>query len=113
MRFTFPLSQWGGSMSKLKKLRPKAPAAPKSLHRPEYKAVLDTLLELREDADLLQSELGKKLGRSQSYVSMAERGAIRLDALQLRDWCLACGTTLAAYVERLDRRLDPVKEAGR
>lgn len=100
-------------MLKLKKSRPKAPAAPKSLHRPEYKAVLAALLEMREDADLLQSELGKKLGRSQSYVSMAERGAIRLDPLQLRDWCLACNTTLAVYVEKLERRLSPTKKAGR
>jgi transcriptional regulator with XRE-family HTH domain len=100
-------------MPKPKKPRPKAPPAPKSLHRPEYKAVLATLLEMREDADLLQSELGTKLGRSQSYVSMAERGAIRLDPLQLRDWCLACGTTLAAYVEKLEHRLSPAKGAGR
>jgi transcriptional regulator with XRE-family HTH domain len=100
-------------MPKLKKLRPKSPPAPKSLHRPEYKAVLETLLTIREDADLLQSELGEKLGRSQSYVSMAERGAIRLDALQLRDWCLACKTTLGAYVETLERRLSSGKTAGR
>lgn len=100
-------------MPTLKKSRPKAPAAPKSLHRPEYKAVLETLLEMREDADLLQAELGKKLGRSQSYVSMAERGAIRLDPLQLRDWCLACGTTLAAYVDKLEHRLSRAKGAGR
>lgn len=100
-------------MPKLKKTRPKAPPAPKSLHRPEYKAVLATLLEIREDADLLQAELGKKLGRSQSYVSMAERGAIRLDALQLRDWCIACGTSLAAYVEKLDHRLESIKGTRR
>ena len=96
-----------------KKPRQKAPPAPKSLHRPEYKAVLATLLEIREDADLLQSELGKKLGRSQSYVSMAERGAIRLDPLQLRDWCFACGTTLAAYVDKLEHQLSRPKGAGR
>lgn len=96
-----------------KKPRPKAPPAPKSLHRPEYKAVLATLLEIREEADLFQAELGKKLGRSQSYVSMAERGAIRLDPLQLRDWCLACDTTLAAYVDKLEHRLSRPKGAGR
>lgn len=100
-------------MPKPKKPRPKAPPAPKSQHRPEYKAVLATLLEMREEADLLQSELGKKLGRSQSYVSMAERGAIRLDALQLRDWCHACGTTLAAYVEKLEHCLGRAKSAAR
>jgi transcriptional regulator with XRE-family HTH domain len=100
-------------MPKLKKPRPKAPPAPKSLHRPEYQAVLETLLAMREDADLLQSELAKKLGRSQSYVSMAERGAIRLDALQLHDWCMACGTTLAAYVERLEHRWSSAKGSRR
>jgi transcriptional regulator with XRE-family HTH domain len=84
--------------------RPKAPPAPKSLHRPEYAAVLETLQELREDADLLQSELGKKLRRTQSYVSMAERGAIRLDALQLHDWCVACDSSLATFVKKLEQR---------
>lgn len=93
-------------MPKLKKQRPKAPPAAKSLHRPEYTAVLDGLRELREEADLLQVELGKKLRRSQSYVSMAERGAIRLDALQLRDWCSACGTTLSTFVTTLEARWD-------
>ena len=93
-------------MPKLRKPRPKAPPAPKSLHRPEYAAVLDALRELREEADLLQVDLGKKIRRSQSYVSMAERGAIRLDALQLRDWCSACGTTLSAFVARLEATWD-------
>lgn len=93
-------------MPKLKKQRPKAPPAPKSLHRPEYTAVLEALRTLREEADLLQVELGKKLRRSQSYVSMAERGAIRLDALQLRDWCNACGTTLSAFVATLEAKWD-------
>jgi transcriptional regulator with XRE-family HTH domain len=96
-------------MPKLKKQRPKAPPAPKSLHRPEYASVLDALLELREEADLLQAELGKKLGRSQSYVSMAERGAIRLDALQLHDWCAACGTTLSAFVTKLEGKWNHTK----
>ncbi len=93
-------------MPKPKKHRPKALPAPKSLHRPEYTAVLDGLRALREEADLLQVELGKKLRRSQSYVSMAERGAIRLDALQLRDWCNACGTTLSVFVATLEAKWD-------
>jgi transcriptional regulator with XRE-family HTH domain len=91
-------------MPRAKKPRPKAQPAPKSLHKPEYKVVLKTLQQLREDADLLQSELGKKLGRSQSYVSMAERGAIRLDALQLKDWCKACGSSLSAFVKKLEQQ---------
>jgi transcriptional regulator with XRE-family HTH domain len=65
---------------------------------------LAKIRKVREDADLLQSELGKKLGRSQSYVSMAERGAIRPDSLQLRDWCRACDTSLSAFVKRLEQQ---------
>lgn len=91
-------------MPRAKKPRLKAPPATKSHHKPEYRVVLDTLRKVREDADLLQSELGKKLGRSQSYVSMAERGAIRLDSLQLRDWCRACGTSLSAFVKKLEQQ---------
>ncbi|WP_243038727.1 helix-turn-helix domain-containing protein [Dyella sedimenti] len=91
-------------MPQAKKIRPKSPAAPKSLHRPEYSAVLRALIEMREGADLLQAELGKRLGRSQSYVSMAERGNIRLDALQLHDWCTACGSSLVAFAKKLERQ---------
>ncbi|ULU23170.1 helix-turn-helix domain-containing protein [Dyella terrae] len=90
-------------MAQPKKPRPKAPPAPKSLHRPEYAAVLKTLVDLRGEAGLLQAELGRKLGRSQSYVSMAERGIIRLDALQLHDWSSACGSTLTAFAKRLEK----------
>lgn len=87
-----------------KKPRPKAPPAPKSQHRPENKAVLDTLRDFRERADLLQSELATRLGRSQSYVSMGERGAIRLDAVQLADWAQACGSSLSALATAIERR---------
>lgn len=89
-------------MATTKKPRPKAPSAPKSLHRPEYAAVLQALIDMREGADLLQAELGRKLKRSQSYVSMAERGNIRLDALQLHDWCLACGSSLKEFAQALE-----------
>lgn len=64
-----------------KTIRPKRTVAHKSVHRPDNQAVLDSLRELREDADLLQSELAERLGRPQSFVSSAERGVIRLDAL--------------------------------
>lgn len=91
-------------MPRAKKPRHKALPATKSHHKPEYRVVLDALRTIREDADLLQSELGKRLGRSQSYVSMAERGAIRLDSLQLREWCKACDTSLSTFVKKLEQQ---------
>jgi len=97
-------------MATARKSRPKTPSAPKSLHRPEYAAVLQTLVETRESADLLQAELGKRLRRSQSYVSMAERGNIRLDALQLHDWCAACGSSLSEFAKMLESRWSSKKK---
>lgn len=84
--------------------RPRKSLARKSVNRPENQAVLDALRETREAADLLQSELAGLLGRSQSYVSSAERGTIRLDALQLADWAEACGSTLPALAQAIDAK---------
>lgn len=85
-----------------KKPRPKKPAAQKSQTRPENEAVLAALKAVREDADLLQAELAARLHRSQSYVSSAERGVIRLDALQLADWAEACGSTLTKLAQVIE-----------
>ena len=84
--------------------RPRKPPARKSMHRPENQAVLGALREIREEADLLQAELADRLSRSQSYVSSAERGTIRLDALQLADWAEACGSTLTALAQAIDAK---------
>lgn len=81
----------------------KAQPAAKSQSRPENAAVLATLRTVREAAELLQAELAGQLGRSQSYVSSAERGVIRLDAVQLADWAQACGTTFTALAQAMDR----------
>lgn len=87
-----------------KKPRPQPSLARKSVNRPENQAVLDALREVREGADLLQSDLAVLLDRSQSYVSSAELGKIRLDALQLADWAEACGSTLSALAQSIDAK---------
>ncbi|KLD68539.1 helix-turn-helix domain-containing protein [Luteibacter rhizovicinus] len=87
-----------------KTIRPRKPPAIKSQTRPENQAVLDTLRAFREEADFLQSELSARLNRSQSYVSSAERGLIRLDALQLADWAEACGSTLTELAQAIEKR---------
>jgi len=66
--------------------------------------VLDSLRELREAADLLQSELAERLGRPQSYISSAERRARGhpVGALQLADWAEACGSILTGLAQIID-----------
>ena len=78
---------------------------PKSIYRPEIQVVIGLLREMREATGLNQTAFAAKLGRSQTYISQAERGAVRLDVLQLRDWCHACDTDLVAWAQRMESAL--------
>lgn len=80
--------------------------AQKSLYRPENQAFLATLRAVRTRAGLTQKDLGDRLGRSQNFVTAAERGAVRLDGLQIRDWCEACGVGLVAWAREIERALE-------
>jgi transcriptional regulator with XRE-family HTH domain len=82
-----------------------AERAAKSLYRPENQTFLATLRAIRIRANLSQSELADHLGRSQNYVTAAERGVTRLDGLQLRDWCQACNTDLMAWAAEIENTL--------
>lgn len=77
----------------------------KSIHKPEYQALLELLIEVRDKAGLKQSELAALLERSQSYISDVERGGRRLDLLQLREYCQACDQDLVGFVKRFEKML--------
>lgn len=77
----------------------------KSVNRPEFVEAAHCLLELRQKAGLNQTELAKRIGYSQPYISAVEIGFRRLDMLQLRDWCAACGTNLETLGRMVDQRL--------
>lgn len=79
------------------------PRAKKSIHKPEFVAVLALLKDARSRAGLTQAELGRALGRPQTYVSDCELGIRRLDILQVHEWCQACNTSLSAFARRLDK----------
>lgn len=68
-------------------------------------ALLKLLRDIRGEKDLKQTELARKLGRQQNFVSLYERGVRRLDVLELREVCKALGITLGTFVKRLERRL--------
>ena len=77
----------------------------KSIHKKDYAILLRQLRELRLAAGLTQVGLSTALGRPQSYVSDVERGERRMDLLQLRDFCKACGATLTKFVDDFEREL--------
>lgn len=78
---------------------------PKSIHRPEYAILRDLVREIRIGANLTQTELSAKLGRSQSFLSDVERGTRRLDILELRDLCALVGIPFLEAITELERRI--------
>lgn len=87
----------------------------KTLHRPETQLLIDLLRDSRTSAGLTQAQLSAQLRRAQSFVSDVERGQRRLDLVQLRDWCVAIGTSLPKLVRDFEQRIEaadkPAKSA--
>lgn len=77
----------------------------KSIHTTEQEELLVLLRAKRNEAGLSQTCLARKLGRSQSFVSKYESGELRLDLVQLRDICVALGTTLSRFVREYEGHL--------
>ena len=77
----------------------------KSIYSRHYNIVIRLLVKCRIDATLTQAELAKRLGETQSFVSKCERGERRLDIIELREFCLAFGSSLPEFVRKLERKL--------
>lgn len=76
----------------------------KSIHKPEFLLFRTLLREARVAADLSQLTLAERMGLPQAYISAFELGKVRQDFVQIRDWCTACGTTLADLASQFDQR---------
>ena len=85
----------------------------KSIHKSEYSVLLRRLRALRTTAGLTQVELSAALQRPQSYISDIERGSRRMDLLQLRELCNACGRSLTEFVDEFEQELGQVKPTRR
>jgi len=85
----------------------------KSIHKDEYSVLLRRLRELRTEAGMTQVDLSTALQRPQSYVSDVERGSRRMDLLQLREFCNACGSSLTEFVNEFEQELGQVKSNRR
>jgi len=81
----------------------------KSIHKNEYSVLLRRLRTLRTEAGMTQVDLSEALQRPQSYVSDVERGSRRMDLLQLRELCNACGQSLTEFVDEFEQELGQVR----
>jgi transcriptional regulator with XRE-family HTH domain len=75
------------------------------LHSEKYKLFLEELNTLREEAGISQAELADRMQTGQDIVSRCESGRRRVDVFELALWAHACGSTLEAFVKKLDERI--------
>ena len=61
-------------------------AMPRVIYQEEHKKITEKLKTAREEAGLDQTDVAKKLGKTQSYVSKIESGQRRFDVLQLKEF---------------------------
>jgi len=77
----------------------------KSLHSRHNDVFLGLLRSRRELLRLRQRDLATRLGRGQATVSKVERGARRLDVVELWAWLNALDIDFVEFVQELDQRL--------
>jgi len=77
----------------------------KSISRSEYPIFCALLREIRERAGVTQVDMAAHLEMPQPNISNVEHGHMRLDFLQIRDWCERCGTSIAKFALLFERRL--------
>ncbi len=74
--------------------------------RSHERAILRGVLrELRVEANLTQVALSKKLAKPQSFISKVEIGERRVDVIEVRAVCQACGASLRDFAARLEKAL--------
>ena len=56
----------------------------KTIYSQDHKRIVERLKLAREQAKLDQTEVAKRLGKTQSYISKLESGQRRIDLVQLK-----------------------------
>ena len=77
----------------------------RTTYLPETELLKELLRDLRDRAGLRQIDVAEAIERPQSFVSEYEAGQRRLDLVELREVCVACGSSLKKLVDEYERRL--------
>ena len=78
----------------------------KTIHSEQYRIFITALRDARERAGVTQVDLAKKLRVEQSVVSKCERGARRLDVVELHEWLHALDGDALSFISELFDKLD-------
>jgi transcriptional regulator with XRE-family HTH domain len=77
---------------------------PKSLRSPKQNQLLKLLVATRKAKKFTQSEVAKRLGRTQSFVAKYEAGERRLDVIEFIDVARALGVDPSDLLRELLKR---------
>lgn len=72
-----------------------------SVYSIEYQMVIKALREARVAGHITQEELGKALGRPQSFIAKAENGERRLDIVEFVHLCRLVGIDPVSIINKL------------
>jgi len=71
----------------------------KTIFTESHRHLVDQLIKARRKAKLKQSDVAKKLGRTQSYISKIESGQRRIDTVQLKEFAVIYKKKLDFFLE--------------
>ena len=72
-----------------------------SVYSIEYQMVIKALREARVAGHITQEELGKALGRPQSFIAKVENGERRLDIVEFVHLCRLVGSDPVSIINKL------------
>ena len=79
---------------------------PRSRFEPEYELLLRRLVEARKAANVTQTMVAKRLGKTQSHVSMCENREREISIIDLWKWCDAIGIALSDFIEQFEAEVN-------
>jgi transcriptional regulator with XRE-family HTH domain len=77
----------------------------KTIYSREYKILLAMLKDARTRKGVTQVQMAAKLKVQQSAIGKYERGELRMDLIQLRNWLKALGIPLTDFVAEYEDAL--------
>ena len=85
--------------------RAQQPRKPRARFAPEYEVLLRQLIDARKAAGVTQEEVGRRLGKTQSHVSMCENREREVSIIDLWKWCGALGISMTDFVHQFEEAL--------
>jgi transcriptional regulator with XRE-family HTH domain len=76
----------------------------RGIHNERYKELIEALAAARRNAGMTQTDLAKRFGRLQQFVSKYESGERRLDVVEFADIAHALGLDLTRLVGEIPTR---------